>query len=209
LKGYWINHVVEIKDQSRFSAYASASESMFTGENDYGAVMKAFGPVAATLKGGDVSYAALVEFNSAQAAIDFWHDTDYADARAILGALDDESSVVERRVCCIEAEDILISPNQWFWLNHVSEIKEEAAFFRYADASLTHFNCTAFGPVIHQHAGSQRIQFAAALGFESEYNALNTYDMESYRAALAKGGMRDGEFHVVNRTICALPARSR
>ena len=208
MKGYWINHVVEIKDRDKFFAYASASESMFTGDNKYGALMKVFGPVSATLKGDAVSHAALVEFNTIQAAIDFWNDPDYAATRAHLGPLDDESSTVERRVCCIEAEEIAISPNQWFWLNHVSEIRDEEAFFKYANASLGNFNVAAFGPVVHQHAGSQRIQFAAALGFTSEDMALNVRGTESYKSALAEGGMVDGESHVVSRTICALPATS-
>ena len=206
MKGYWINHVVEIKDRERFLAYASASESMFAGDNKYGALMKVFGPVSATLKGEAVSHAALVEFNSIQAAIDFWNDPDYAATRAHLGPLDDESSVVERRVCCIEADEIEISPDQWFWLNHVSEIKDEESFFKYANASLEHFNVAAFGPVIHQHAGTQKIQLAAALGFTSADLALNVRETESYKSALAEGNMADGESHVVSRTICALPA---
>ncbi|MEK9877598.1 MAG: DUF1330 domain-containing protein [Betaproteobacteria bacterium] len=208
MKGYWINHVIEIKDRDKFFAYATASESMFTGENKYGALMKVFGPVAATLKGEPVSHAALVEFDSIQAAIDFWNDPEYAATRAYLGPLDDESSTVERRVCCIEAEEIIISPNQWFWLNHVSEIINEEAFFKYANASLGHFNVAAFGPVVHQHAGREAIQLAAALGFTSENDALHVRETESYKYALAEGGMADGESNVVNRTICALPATS-
>ena len=206
MKGYWINHVIEIKDQEKFAAYASASESMFKGDNKYGATMKVFGPVEATLKGGAVSHAALVEFDSVQAAIDFWDDPDYSATRALLGPLDDESSVVERRVCCIVAEQIAVSAGQWFWLNHVTEIKDEKAFFTYADASLVHFNCAAFGPVIHQHAGREKIQLAAALGFKNEHNAISVYDTSSYQSALSQGGMREGEAHVVSRTICAIAA---
>jgi uncharacterized protein (DUF1330 family) len=206
MKGYWINHVIEIKDQEKFAAYASASESMFKGDNKYGATMNVFGPVEATLKGGAVSHAALVEFDSVQAAIDFWDDPDYSATRALLGPLDDESSVVERRVCCIEAEQIAVSDGQWFWLNHVAEIKDEKAFFKYADASLVHFNCAAFGPVIHQHAGREKIQLAAALGFKNEHNAISVYDTRSYQSALSQGGMREGEAHVVSRTICAIAA---
>ena len=71
MKGYWINHVVEIKNHERFFAYAEASKSMFAGDNKYGALMKVFGSVTATLKGAPVSHAALVEFDSIQAAIDF------------------------------------------------------------------------------------------------------------------------------------------
>ena len=89
MKGYWVNHVIEIKDQEKFAAYASASEPMFKGDNKYGATMKVFGPVEATLKGDAVSHAALVEFDSVQAAIDFWDDPDYAATRALLGPLED------------------------------------------------------------------------------------------------------------------------
>ncbi len=206
MKGYWVNHVIEIKDQEKFAAYASASEPMFKGDNKYGATMKVFGPVEATLKGDAVSHAALVEFDSVQAAIDFWDDPDYAATRALLGPLEDESSAVERRVCCIEAEQITVSGGQWFWLNHVSEIKDEEAFFKYADASLVHFNCAAFGAVIHQHAGKAKIQLAAALGFENEQDAISIYDTSSYKSALLQGGMQEGEAHVVSRTICAIAA---
>ena len=208
MKGYWINHVIEIKNHERFFAYAEASKSMFAGDNKYGALMKVFGSVTATLKGAPVSHAALVEFDSIQAAIDFWDDPEYAATRAHLGPLDDESTTVERRVCCIEAEEIHISPDQWFWLNHVQEIINEEAFFQYANASLEHFNVAAFGPVVHQHAGSQAIQLAAALGFSDGSMALNVRETESYRSALAKGGMAENESNIVNRTICALPATS-
>lgn len=206
MKGYWVNHVIEIKDQEKFAAYAAASEPMFKGDNKYGATMKLFGPVETTLKGDPVSYAALVEFDSIQAAVDFWNDSEYAATRALLGPLDDESASVERRVCCIEAEQIAVSAGQWFWLNHVAEIKDEQAFFDYADASLVHFSSAAFGPVVHQHAGQEQIQLAAALGFEDEQSAISVYDTDSYKAALSKGGMQDGESHVVRRTICAVAA---
>ena len=73
--------------------------------------------------------------------------------------------------------------------------------------ALEHFN-VAFGPVVHQHAGSQAIQLAAALGFSDGSMALNVRETESYRSALAKGGMAENESNVVNRTICALPATS-
>jgi hypothetical protein len=48
MKGYWINHVIDIKDPERFGAYAEASMPMFQGDNQYGAKILLFGPVAAT-----------------------------------------------------------------------------------------------------------------------------------------------------------------
>ena len=162
MRGYWINHVVDIKDPERFGAYAEASIPMFQGNNQYGAKILLFGPVAATVLGNPVQYAAVAEFNSVQASIEFWNDPDYAAARALMGPLDDESAVVDRRVCCIEGEPLTVSQNQGFWLNHVHDIIDEAAFWRYAEASMLHFTNTTFGTVVHQHAGEQDIQLSAA-----------------------------------------------
>ena len=84
------------------------------------------------------------------------------------------------------------------------EIIDEAAFFDYAEASMPHFRCVSFGTGVHQHAGEQKIQLAAALGFDSTSKAKGIYHTPEYRAALAAGGMKGGEAHVVNRTICAI-----
>ena len=204
MKGYWINHVVDIKDPERFGAYAEASMPLFQGDNKYGARLVLFGPVLATLLGDPVQYAAVAEFDNVQAAIDFWDDPDYAAARALMGPRDDESAVVARRVCCIAGEPLNVTPKQGFWLNHVHEIIDEAAFFNYAEASMPHFTCVSFGTVVHQHAGEQKIQLAAALGFDSISKATGIYHTPEYGAALAAGGMEKGEGHVVNRTICAV-----
>ena len=204
MKGYWINHVVDIKDPERFGAYAEASIPMFQGDNKYGARLVLFGPVLATLLGDPVQYAAVAEFDNVQAAIDFWDDPDYAAARSLMGPRDDESAVVDRRVCCIEGEPLNVTPKQGFWLNHVHEIIDEAAFFNYAEASMPHFTCVSFGTVVHQHAGEQKIQLAAALGFDSISKATGIYHTPEYGAALAAGGMEGGEGHVVDRTICAV-----
>ena len=204
VKGYWINHVVEIKDPERFGAYAEASKPMFQGDNEYGAKILLFGPVAATVLGDPVQYAAVVEFDNVQAAVEFWDDPEYAAARALMGPSDDESAVVDRRVCCIEGEALTVNPKEGFWLNHVNEIIDEASFWRYAEASLPHFTGVTFGPVVHQHAGKQKIQLAAALGLSSISKATSIYDTPEYGTALASGGMNGGEGHVVSRTICAI-----
>lgn len=204
MKGYWINHVLEIKDEPRFSAYVAASKPLLQGNNRYGALLKVFGPVSRTVQGSPVQFAALVEFDSVQAAVDFWEDESYAAARLLMGSLEDETAVVDRRVCCIEAERIAIKPGQSFWLNHVHEILDENAFFKYADASLAHFTTTGFGPVVHQHAGQQLIKMAAALGVAAPHNADTLYQRADYRKALAVGGMTEDESRVVNRTICAV-----
>ena len=148
--------------------------------------------------------AAGAEVDTGQAAIDFWDDPDYAAARALMGPRDDESAVVDRRVCCIEGEPLNVTPKQGFWLNHVHEIIDEAAFFDYAEASMPHFTCVSFGTVVHQHAGEQNIQLAAALGFDSISKAMEIYYSPEYGAALAAGGMEGDETHVVPRTICAI-----
>ncbi len=204
MKGYWINHVVEIRDAERFGAYAAASKTLLRGDNRYGARLKLFGSVAVTLVGKPVPHAAIVEFDSVQAAIDFWNDPDYAAARALMGPLDDESAVVDRRVCCIEAEPLTLTAKQGLWVNHVQVIINESAFFRYAEASMPLFTGASFGPVVHQHAGEQKIQLAAVLGFESIGRATSIYGTPEYAAALAAGGMDHGEGRVVDRTICAV-----
>lgn len=87
MKGYWINHVIDIKDPERFGAYAEASMPMFQGDNQYGAKILLFGPVAATVLGNPVQYAAVAEFDSVQAA----------------GGMEgDETHVVQRTICAIE-----------------------------------------------------------------------------------------------------------
>lgn len=204
MKGYWINHVVEIRDAERFGAYAAASKPLFRGDNRYGAKLMLFGNVAATLVGKPVQHAAIVEFESVQAAIDFWNDPDYAAARALMGPLDDESAVVDRRVCCIEAEPLTLAAKQGFWVNHVQVIINESAFLRYAEASMPLFTGARFGPVVHQHAGEQKIQLAAALSFETIERATRIYGTPEYVAALAAGGMDQCESRVVDRTICAV-----
>lgn len=205
-KGYWINHVLEVKDQTKFFAYADASKPLFQGDNKYGAHLKAFGPVSASVIGENVQFAAIVEFDSVQAAMDFWDDPAYVATRSLMGSTDDESAVVDRRICCIEADRLSLSPGQGIWINHVHEIIDEAAFFAYANASMTHFTAASFGPVVHQHAGQQQIQLAAALAFDSAQTALDIYSTPAYRRARAAGGMAAGEAHVVKRTICALGA---
>ena len=204
MKGYWINHVIDIKDPDRFNAYAEASMPMFQGDNQYGARILLFGPVAKTILGDAVQYAAVAEFNNVQASIEFWDDPDYAAARSIMGPLNDESAVVDRRVCCIEGEPLTVSQDQSFWLNHVHKIIDESAFWRYAESSMEHFTSTTFGKVVHQHAGAQSIQLAAALGFDNTSKAMNIYHSPEYGVALAAGGMKDNENHVVQRTICAI-----
>ncbi len=204
MKGYWINHVVEIRDSERFGAYAEASAPLFQGDNKYGAKMLMFGPAVSTVLGDPVQHAAMVEFDSVQAAIDFWDDPDYAATRALMGPTDDETSVVERRVCCIEAEPLLVSPGQGFWLNHVHKIFDESAFFSYAEASMPQFTGASFGPVVHQHAGEQQVELAAALGFQNVATAIDIYKTPEYQSVLGIGGMAEGESKVVNRTICAI-----
>jgi uncharacterized protein (DUF1330 family) len=161
-KGYWINHVVEIRDEAKFSAYEEASMSVFAPGNKFGAKVLISGPVAKTLKGDEnVKLATLVEFDSVQAAIDVWEDPDYVAARAEMGDTDDESAVVERRVCVIESNPILeeIHPRDGFWLNHVEEILDEEKFNRYAECSTPVFASAHYGAVVHQVSLVRRYVF--------------------------------------------------
>lgn len=209
-KGYWINHIVEIKDEKKFSAYLEASISTFAPGNKYGAKILMSGPVAKTLNGDEnVKLAALVEFDSAQAAIDVWEDPDYVAARAEMGNTNDESSVVERRICVIESNPISeeIHPGDGLWLNHVEEILDEEKFARYVESSMAVFTSTHFGSVVHQHAGTKKIKIAAALRFESIEKAMDSYNNSpEYISAKFVGMMEDVEDHVVKRTICCVKA---
>jgi len=209
-KGYWINHVVEIKDDAKYSAYVEASMSTFAPGNKYGAKILISGPVAKILKGDEnVKLAALVEFDSVQAAIDVWEDPDYIAARAQMGDTNDESLVVERRVCVIESNPISeeINPGDGFWLNHVEEILDEEKFYQYTDSSMPVFTSAHFGPVVHQHAGTKEIKMAAALRFDSIEKAMDSYNNSpEYISAKFVGMMEDVEDHVVKRTICCVEA---
>ena len=152
-KGYWINHIVDIKDEAKFSAYLTASMSTFAPGNKYGAKILVSGPVAKTFNGHEkVELATLIEFNSVQAAIDVWEDPDYVVARAEMGDPNDERSVVERRVCVIESSPIMeeIHPGDGFWLNHIEEILDEEKFERYTQSSMPIFPAFHFGSVVHQ-----------------------------------------------------------
>ena len=56
---------------------------------------------------------------------------------------------------------------------------------------MPHFTNTTFGTVVHQHAGEQNIQLAAALGFDSISKAMEIYYSPEYGAALAAGAWRE------------------
>ena len=51
MKGYWINHVIDIEDPERFGVYTEASMPMFQSDNQYGANILLFSPVAVTVWG--------------------------------------------------------------------------------------------------------------------------------------------------------------
>ena len=110
-KGYWIIHILAIKDEEKFFAHLALANS----KTKYGGKTRIFAPVKATLKGDPVAYCAVIEFPSVQAAIDCWDDEeDYAEARKLLG--DPETDVVDRRVCVIEADPLPeLKPGQGFW----------------------------------------------------------------------------------------------
>ena len=77
-KGYWIIHLLSIKNEEKFFAHLSLANS----KTKYGGKTRIFAPVKATLKGDPVAFCAVIEFPSVQAAIDCWDDEeDYAEAR--------------------------------------------------------------------------------------------------------------------------------
>lgn len=123
---------------------------------------------------------------------------------------EDESTVVERRVCVIESDELpTFSGKQGYWLNHVMAINDEEAFGDYFGAvskmiEAGDFQLSAFGPVVHQHAGEKQVAVAAICTFENVGAAIDVYQRPDYAAARAAGGMSDGESHVVDRTVAVL-----
>ena len=76
-KGYWIIHILSIKNQEKFFAHLTLANS----KTKYGGKTRIFAPVKATLKGDPVAFCAVIEFPSVQAAIDCWDDeADYGAA---------------------------------------------------------------------------------------------------------------------------------
>ena len=203
-KGYWIIHILAIKDEEKFFAHLTLANS----KTKYGGKTRIFAPVKATLKGDPVAFCAVIEFPSVQAAIDCWDDPeDYAEARALLG--DPETDVVERRVCVIEADPLPeLKPGQGFWINHVHAVKDQEKFMAYAGQSIPLFSSATMGPVAHQHVGagatSYSVAFAALFGLESAQAGLDMAASEAYKAAKATGGMSESEDDVVDRTVCVI-----
>ena len=151
-KGYWIVHLVKIHDEGAFFAHLKKANE----GTKYGGLTRLFAPVKETLTGEPVQYCAIIEFPTLQAAIDCWDDEDdYGAARALLG--DDETKVVDRRVCVIEADPLPeLKQGQAFWVNHVQEIVDQEKFFAYANASMPCFASAHFGPVAKQLVGSPK-----------------------------------------------------
>lgn len=204
-KGYWINHVTAIKDEETFGKYVAAAMPLLAPGNKYGAKVIVLGPVGKQLsnEGNPVVFAGVVEFDSVQAATDFWTDEEYAKARALLG--DDESVVVERRVCVFEGDALPeLKPKQALWVNQVEEIKDMDKFMAYAGKAVPLMKAAALGPVVAQHAGLPKMVFAAAVVFDSLEEATGMYTKPEYVEARAAGTMENGEDHVVNRTICCV-----
>jgi len=230
-KGYWIIHLLSIKNEEKFFEHLSLANS----KTKYGGKTRIFAPVKATLKGDPVAFCAVIEFPSVQAAIDCWDDEeDYAEARKMLG--DPETDVVDRRVCVIEASPLPeLKPGQGFWcwrsvefgvasiassstpsmrrvpthrINHVHAVKDKEKFMAYAGPAMALTTSATFGPVVHQHVGagatSYSVAFAAAFGLESAQAGLDLPSTEAYQAAKAAGSMAEGEDDVVDRTICVI-----
>lgn len=205
-KGYWVIHILAIKNEETFFAHLQHANS----KTKYGGKTRIFAPVQATLKGDPVAFCAVIEFPTVQAAIDCWDDPeDYKEARALLG--DPETDVVDRRVCVIEADPLPeLKLGQAFWINHVEMLHDQEKFWAYATASMPCFTSVTFGPIAHQHVGAgsapKKMGFALVGGFESLQHGIDVYggENEQYQKAREAGGMVEGEDHVVNRTICVI-----
>lgn len=204
-RGYWIVHVLKVKDEAKFNAHLAAENFEAKVGSPKGTV-RMFGKVRRTLKGPDpVELAAIVEFPSLKAAIDAWDDPEgYAPAKALLG--EDETETVDRRIAVIEADALPdLKPGQGFWINHVHELRNERAFFDYAEASMPCFTSAHFGPVAHQFVGARKAVLGAILGFASPEAAIETYTASpEYERAKEAGGIAASEDDVVDRTICVI-----
>ncbi|WP_377297624.1 DUF1330 domain-containing protein [Rhizobium sp. SGZ-381] len=91
-KGYWIARI-DIKEPDRYKDYVAAAKPAF---EKYGAVFLARGGEAVALEGTGRARNVVIEFPSAQAAIDCFHSPEYQIAAKIRQEVaDGELLVVE------------------------------------------------------------------------------------------------------------------
>ena len=95
-KGYWTGQVFEIKDEKKWSNYLTKYTQIEKNhlENKTGNFLPiAVGQPKAKIQGLDLMFAAVVEFNSLQDAIDCYKSDEYQSALSELGENPEESVV--------------------------------------------------------------------------------------------------------------------
>jgi len=103
-KGYWTGHVFEVKDENKWNNYLTKYfqiEEKHQKEKTGNYVPVLVGQPKAKIQGSDLMFAAVVEFNSVQDAIDGYNDPRYQEALAHLG--ENKEDVVVRNLVIIEA----------------------------------------------------------------------------------------------------------
>ena len=95
MKGYWINHVIDIEDPERFGVYTEASMPHFTNTT--------FGTVVHQHAGEqNIQLATALGVDSISKAMEIYHSSEYRVALAAGGMEVDETHVVQRTICAIE-----------------------------------------------------------------------------------------------------------
>ena len=95
-KGYWTGQVFEIKDEKKWSNYLTKYTQIEKNhlENKTGNFLPvAAGQPKAKIQGLDLMFAAVVEFNSLQDALDCYKSDEYQSALSELGENPEESVV--------------------------------------------------------------------------------------------------------------------
>lgn len=95
-KGYWNGHVFEIKNEEKWNNYLSKFTEIAKKhiENNTGNFIPIFaGQPKEKIQGSNLMFAALVEFNSLQDAIDCFKGEEYQSALAELGENPEETVI--------------------------------------------------------------------------------------------------------------------
>jgi len=102
-KGYWSGQVKEIKNKEKWMNYLAKCDVIYAyeAENNTGNFkIIGGGQPQQYIQGSDVLYAALVEFNSLQDAINGFNDSRYQDALSELG--ENHEDTVIRNLVIVE-----------------------------------------------------------------------------------------------------------
>ena len=102
-KGYWTGHVFEIKNEERWNKYLTKYfqiEEKHKNGNTGNYLPVLVGQPKAKIQGSNLMFAAVVEFNSLQDAIDCYNSEEYKEALIELG--DNPEDTVVRNLSIFE-----------------------------------------------------------------------------------------------------------